>query len=151
MRFFLEFRKKLGGERILINFSSRYPRSFGPIQGIIDTGSPKTIISASDALRLNIPFKSLEQGIALRGFGKGGIPTKILKNFKFVIMDEERKLKEFKTDVFVVDMTTLKNLPRDFTNQCLQTPTIFGLDILDKFKMNLFLDFENESFSLETH
>ena len=50
MRFNLDIRKIGGSMRIILPISSRQPRSFGRIEVVIDTGSPKTIISAGDAI-----------------------------------------------------------------------------------------------------
>ncbi len=61
MKFNLEIRNVNGSKRIIFPFLSTYPRSFGRVEAIIDTGSPITVLSASDSLRLNLPCQdSLE-------------------------------------------------------------------------------------------
>lgn len=144
MKYFLELRKKLGGERVLINILSRHPRSFGSIQGIIDTGSPRTIISVADAMKLNIPIKNLPNAPALRGFGRGGIPAKELKNFVFLLKNEEGKTEQFKRDVLVADFSTLSKMSREYQEHAYRVPTIIGLDLLITLKMKLVVNFEND-------
>ncbi len=56
MKFNLEIRNMQGSKRIILRFLCTYPRSFGHVDAIMDTGAPVTILSANDALRLRMPF-----------------------------------------------------------------------------------------------
>ena len=58
MRFNLEIRNIQGSKRIILRFLCTYPRSFGHVDAILDTGEPITILSANDALRLRMPFNN---------------------------------------------------------------------------------------------
>ncbi len=58
MKFNLQIRNIQGSKRIVLPLISIYPRSFGHLEAVIDTGAPKTILSAGDAMRLNIPFSN---------------------------------------------------------------------------------------------
>ena len=78
MRFNLEIRNIQNSKRIILPLFSRQARSFGRIEAIIDTGSPRTILSAGDALRLNIPFTNFESSTPLAGLGKGKTPVLLI-------------------------------------------------------------------------
>ena len=77
--------KDIEAERLLFNIGSMYPHSFGGIICVVDTGSPRTIISARDVSRLNIPVSNLEMANPICGFGRGSVPCRKLKKFKFYI------------------------------------------------------------------
>ena len=83
MRFNLEIRNIDGSIRIILPLFSRQPRSFGRIEAVIDTGFPKTIISAGDAIKLNIPFTNLQSTMPLTGLGKGRTPMLLINNLRF--------------------------------------------------------------------
>lgn len=55
MKFPLYFIDKYGGKKPAISFSILAPRIFGQIEAIVDTGSPISLISLKDVIRLNIP------------------------------------------------------------------------------------------------
>jgi hypothetical protein len=141
MRFSLQLVKTQDSERVLINLMSRQPRSFGKIIGILDTGSPKTIISAMDAHLLKIPISSLETVNAISGFGRGSLPCKILNNFKIAIKSEDDKIKIFEIPIQVVDISALKKMNQDYRNHAFQIPSVIGLDFLKLLNLSLNLNF----------
>jgi hypothetical protein len=131
-------------ERLFINIVSRQPHSFGPIRALLDTGSPTTIVSARDAIRLKIPISGAETG-----FGRGQIPSKRIKSFKFALKSEDNNIKYLEMPVNVVDIAALKSMHQDFQNNALQIPTIIGMDFLRFSKMKLFVDLASHKAKLE--
>jgi|SRR3989338_8900533 len=140
MRFNLELFEIPNSERLFLNLLSRQPHSYGPIRAIFDTGSPVTIISARDALQLNIPLANTENGDSIRGFGRGQIPSKRLNKFIFALKSEDSKIKYIEMPVNVVDISRLRSLHHDFQSTAMQLPTIIGMDFLRISKMKLFVD-----------
>jgi len=45
MRFELQIRNIQGAKRVILPFLCTYPRSFGRVEAVIDTGAPQTILS----------------------------------------------------------------------------------------------------------
>lgn len=136
-------------ERLFLNIISRQPHSYGPIRALLDTGSPKTIISAKDALRLNIPLNNTEEGDPIAGFGKGRIPSKRIKKFIFALKSKDDKIKTMEMSVNIVDVTNLRNMPQDYYN-ALALPTIIGMDFLRNSEMKLVVDLASHIATLES-
>jgi hypothetical protein len=132
-------------ERVLFDIVSRYPRCFGNILAIMDTGSPRTIISAKDVFLLKIPITSLEASGCIRGFGRGSVPCKLLKNFKFLIKSNDGKIKYLEMPVHVVDISALQKLSQEMQENAFKVPTVIGLDFLRAQNMKLVVDFKNDS------
>jgi hypothetical protein len=145
MIFNLELLKTLNSERILFNLFSIFPRSMGGIIAIVDTGSPRTIISAADAFKLKLPVSGLEDSKPACGFGRGGIPCKILPNFKFNIRSPENKTKTIEMPVHVVDITSLKKMNRDMIDNAFKVPSVIGLDFLRSQKLRMVVNFKDDS------
>ena len=149
MRFELEIRNIQGSKRIILSFLSIYPRSFGRVQAIIDTGSPITILSAADAQRLNIPFKNFQSSSPIKGFGRGGTPTLSIDNFQISLRSFDNKRKSLEFPITVVDVPILRKFGEDVLNQAFTIPTIIGLDFLEANKFKLFIDVNNNTAHLE--
>lgn len=149
MRFKLEVRNIQGAKRIILPFLSTYPRSFGRVEGVIDTGAPITILSASDALRLKIPFHNLSSTKPIKGFGKGGTPALSLDNFQINLHSTENERKVFEFPIVVIDIPTLRKFGQDALNNSLTLPTLIGVDFLESNKLRLFIDVVNNSAYLE--
>jgi len=150
MIFNLELPEVPNSERIFVNILSRQPHSFGQLKAILDTGSPTTIISYIDAIRLNMPINSADTGEPIAGFGKGRIPSKRIKKFIFALKSEESKIKYIEMPIHVVDIITLKNMPQDIQNSTMRIPTIIGMDFLRLSNMKLIVDLENHKAILES-
>lgn len=150
MIFNLELSEVPNSERIFVNLLSRQPHSFGQIKAILDTGSPTTIISYIDALRLNISITGAESGEPILGFGRGQIPSKKIKKFIFTLKSEENKIIYIEMPVNVVDVSALKNMNRDFQDSTTRIPTIIGMDFLRLSNMKLILDLSQHKASLES-
>jgi len=99
MKFNLDIRNR----RIILPMLSTYPRSFGRIEDVIDTGAPKTILSAGDAIRLNIPFTSFDSSTPLTGIGKGRTPALLINKFTFSLRNSEEKPANFTMPILVAD------------------------------------------------
>ena len=142
MIFNIELIKEVGAERLLFNIVSMYPHSFGGIISVVDTGSPRTIISAGAASKLKIPANG-EKASPICGFGRGSIPCRKLDNFRFIIKSPEGKTKSIEMPVYVVDIPALNNLSQEMRLSAYQIDTIIGLDFLISQKMKLIVNFKN--------
>jgi len=149
MRYKLEIRSSQNSKRIFLPILSTYPKCFGKLEGVIDTGSPRTVLSAADACRLNIPFKNLSSTDPIRGYGKGGCPALKINKFSIRIKseDDSSKLLEFPIDV--VDFPTLNKLDEKTKAHSFTMPTLLGLDFLEINKLSLFIDCKNNIAFLE--
>ena len=140
MIFDLDLVTEPGSERVFLNCISRLPRSYGQIRAIFDTGSPKTIISARDVFALKIPVRSLEKAPPTKGFGRGGLPSKELNNFKFILRSKDSQIKEFEMPVYVIDIESLNKLNDEYRKSAYSIPTIIGLDFLRLFNLKLYIN-----------
>ncbi len=129
--------------RIWINIVSRHPHCHGTIRAVFDTGSPRTILSARDVLRLLIPLHSLEQGEPIKGFGRGGIPSKKIKEFTFALRSQDNLIVQIKMPIHVADIATLQKMPQEYYQHALQIPTIIGMDFLKQAGLKTTIDIKN--------
>lgn len=144
MIFNIELIKEPGAERLLFNIVSMHPHSFGGIISVVDTGSPRTIISAGAASKLKISATG-EKASPICGFGRGSIPCRKLDKFEFIIKSPEGKTKSIEMPVYVVDIPALNNLSQEMKLSAYQIDTIIGLDFLISQKMRLIADFKNNT------
>jgi len=149
MRFNLELIKTPESERVRLNLISRQPHSYGNIIAVVDTGSPKTVISARDASLLKISVDKSAKSSPLIGFGRGTIPARQISQFKFLIKSADNQIKSLEMPTDIVDIIALNTLGRDHVIQAYQIPTIIGLDFLRVNKLKLVIDFEGDSAYLE--
>lgn len=147
MKFDLGIINTSDSERITLNIISRHPRCFGNIFTILDTGSPRTIISAMDAYLLKFPIDNLsDSSYPIKGFGKGEIPCKVLDNFKFYIKSSDGKIKYFQIPIHIVNV---KGLNKEAQENAYKIPSLIGMDFLKNQSLKLVADFKNNSFYLE--
>ena len=139
MRFNLEIRNIQGTRRIILPMLSTYPRSFGRIEAVIDTGAPKTILSAGDAIRLNIPFTRFESTTPLTGLGKGRTPVLLVSKFTFSLRDSEGKPNNFSMPILVTDVPRIRNEGQERLNNATRVPTLIGMDFLETNSLDLFV------------
>ena len=137
--------KETGSERLLFDIVSMYPHSFGGIISVVDTGSPRTIISAGAVSKLKIPITG-EKASPICGFGRGSIPCRKVDKFKFIIKSSEGKMKSIEMPVYIIDISALNNLNQEMKLSAYQIDTIIGLDFLISQKMKLVVNF-NENLS----
>ncbi|MBA7519460.1 hypothetical protein ES705_11539 [subsurface metagenome] len=151
MRYRLEIRKDRNNKakRIVFSMYSIYPRSFGPFIGVIDTGSPRTVLSLADAERLNIPFNNLKSTDPISGYGRGKIPTLKIEKFSVNVKSQDNKLKNLKFPINVVDLPTLKKYGNDTVINTYRIPTLIGLDFLELNNLSIFIDIKNNIAYLE--
>ena len=149
MRFDLQIRTIHDSKRIILPFLCTYPRSFGRVEAIVDTGAPITILSASDSLRLRIPFSNFQSTKPIKGFGRGGTPALSLGDFQIALHSKENQRINLKFPIVVVDVPTLRKFGEDALNSALTLPTLIGLDFLDANNLKLFIDIKNNIAYLE--
>ena len=149
MKFDLEIRNIQSSKRIILPFLCTYPRSFGRVESIIDTGAPTTVISASDGIRLRLSFDNFESTKPLKGVGRGEIPCLLINNFKITLHSNNNERKEFSFPVVAVDVPTLRKFGEDALNQASMLPTLIGLDFLKLNNLKLFVDLQNNIAYLE--
>ncbi len=119
-----------GGLRILARFllTSDNPKIFSPIEAIVDTGSPKTIIGPIDIKKMrlsNLKCEGIEGKDQSLKLGGGEVKTRILSNARIRFGKE-------------IDITMPINIPIDSKEQ--NTPSILGVDFLLATKAKLFFD-----------
>ena len=149
MRFNLEIRNIGGVKRIILPMFSRYPRSFGRVEAIIDTGAPKTIPSARDAVKLNIPFTNFESATPLTGLGKGKTPVLLINNFIFSLRDSKGNPNSFSMTILVVDVPRIRKESQEALNNAATIPTLIGLDFLENNNLDLFISTNKNTAYLE--
>jgi len=149
MRFELQIRNIQGAKRVILPFLCTYPRSFGRVEAVIDTGAPQTILSAKDAIRLNMPFKSFPSAKPIRGFGKGNTPALSIKNFQISLHSIENQRASFKFPIVAIDVPTLYKRGKGALDSALTLPSLIGLDFLDVNELQLFVDLNNNEAYLE--
>jgi len=103
---------------------------------ILDTGSPKTILSYLDAMRLQIPFDSLSK-TEIVNIGGRKYQGYIFNKLKFVFKGENEELIEEDFPVCVIKPTSDKE-----SNELSNMPTIIGVDFLKSKKYILFCDMD---------
>jgi len=140
MKYDVSIREIQGAKRLILSLISIQPRSFGRFEAIIDTGSPRTIISASDSLKLAIPFSIYSESECLRGVGKGNIPTVEINKFKLVLKSLEGSSKNIEMKVITPNVPRLrKEAQKEFEN-ALNLPSIIGLDFLENNRLKLLVN-----------
>ena len=140
MKYKIEIRSSQKSKRLFLPMLSMYPHCFGQLEAIIDTGSPRTVLSAADACRLKIPFKNFQSTDPIRGYGKGGCPALKINKFLARIKSLDSKSKKLEFPITVIDFPTLNKLDAKTKNNAFKMPTIIGLDFLEFNKLSLFVD-----------
>jgi hypothetical protein len=143
MIFNINITKDIDSRRLMFNLASKYPRCFGGILTVVDTGSPRTIISARDAFILKIPVSNFPEAPEIKGFGRGGIPCRKIESFKFYIKSDENQIRNIDMPLYVVDITRLHSLNQDMINNAYKVPSIMGLDFLTNLNLKLVVDLKN--------
>ena len=149
MIFNLELVEVANSERIFLNLISRQPHSYGPVRALLDTGSPTTILSARDALKLNVPLSGAIPGDLISGFGRGHLPSKKLPKFHFALKSKENEIRYLEMPINVIDVPSLNKMPQDYQNSAFQLPSIIGMDFLRISGLKLFVDLAMHNAILE--
>ncbi len=97
---------------------------------LIDTGSPKTILSERDTNKLKIDYKKLN---AASGniMGLGGITETYVLNKVFLHFFTTSEVLDFPLDELLVYRNIIED--KDIINQI---PSLLGRDVLNKFTLN---------------
>ncbi len=147
MKYPLIIREVQGSKRLVLPVVSRHPRSFGTMECFIDTGSPRTIMVAADAIKLGIAFSKYPETKSVAGFGKGNMPCVEIQQFPLVIRSNENTSKELKINVVVPNVPEMRKRDKNTLNHSLMLPTLIGLDFLEvnHLKMHINLS-QNEAY-----
>ena len=101
------------------------------ISFLIDTGTPKTILSERDAHKLGVDFAHLEKtSSSMMGIG-GFAATYHLKKVTLTFLSEEGKHTELLPEMLLVREPELSEEEKN------QIPSILGRDLLSKFALLL--------------
>ncbi len=110
---------------------------------ILDTGAPKTIISYSDALRLQIPFNFLMKTNIVR-IGGRTFQGYCFNRLTFLFRSEDGRLINEEFPVCVIKPTSEKE-----QEELSKIPTIIGTDFLKEKRYILFCDMDSNIAYLE--
>lgn len=147
MRYPIQIRETQGAKRLIVPLLSRHPRCFGSFEAFIDTGSPRTIISAVDAEKLMIPFNSLNETQPIIGFGKGNVPTLAIDKFNLVMRASDGQSKQIVMPVVITDVSKMRKRDQQILDHARTIPSLIGMDFLERNKFKLFVDLEkNEAY-----
>jgi len=105
------------------------PHIFAPVEAIVDTGSPETILGMADIKKMRISLLQLNKLESRKkpiAFGGGRLKTKILQDAKLKFGED-----------FECVMSI--QVPVDEITKCNQ-PTILGVDFMEKNKLKLVFD-----------
>ena len=114
--------------------SSCYHFGLAKISFIVDTGSPETVISETDALRLNLPLNSLPFVKHIR-LGGSVYELKKVRDIKLFFKDEENKIQTIIFDDLLVSVSTKEDTISKQIAQAL--PSIMGLNFLSRNRFKL--------------
>lgn len=147
MKYPIQIRTIHEAKRLIVPLISRQPHSFGNFEAFIDTGSPRTIISAVDAEKLNIPFSNLKSSQPIVGFGKGNVPTLAIDKFNLFIRNSEGLTKQLIIPVVIADVSTMRKMDQKILDHARTIPSLIGMDFLEINNFKLFVDLsENEAY-----
>lgn len=149
MKYPIQIRELQGAKRLVLPVRSRLHRCFGNFEAIIDTGSPRNVISAGDAIRLRIPFNNLNSSSPLSGLGKGNISTVEIHKFPFAIMSHDDKIKEFVVSTVIPNVPEIRKGDENTFKHSLTLPSLIGIDFLEKNNLKLFVDIVGKQAYLE--
>jgi hypothetical protein len=114
-------------------FSLRFSHCFGFIEALVDTGSPFTVLSPTDALRLKLPITTMRTGspVSLAGFRFLNHPLE-KANLNFKKEDGQYYQVEMKIGVLVPTKTDKAAL-----EAVKHIPSLIGNDFLEDHKLSL--------------
>jgi len=120
-----------------VSFVARSPRFFGVVEALIDTGSPFTVLSTLDAMKMRLPIKSMRKGesVSLAGFRffKHNVKN---ASFTFRTQGDESISFEVKDLGILVPTKIDKKTLRDVE----PIPSIIGNDFLEDHNLALFFN-----------
>lgn len=115
----------------------RLPRFFGYIEALIDTGSPFTVLSTTDALRLRVPIRKMRgrESVHLAGFHFFNCP---LKNPSIRFRTEDAK--SVKIDPPKIGVLIPTKISKKTLQDVKHIPSIMGNDFLEDQRFALYFD-----------
>ena len=129
----------MGDFRPYLETTIQGPHIFGRISFLVDTGSPDTVISEGDALRLRIPINRLIKDRPLTGWGGASYDTYTLNNVKIHFKTSENQIFSISFQKILVSQLTTKR-PEEERRISLTFPSIIGIDLLKNNGLKLYFD-----------
>lgn len=130
-----------------VPFTVRSARVFGIIEALVDTGSPFTVLSTTDALKLKLPITKMRKGESVH-----------LAGFRFLSSPIKNPAIRFRTEdgkshgINLPKMGVL--IPTKINKKTLQDvkhiPSILGNDLLEEHKLALYFSPATKVALLET-
>lgn len=120
-------------------------RVSGRIRFLVDTGTSETIINVTDALRLNIPYKSLNTSKSICGLGGMTMQGFSMNNVEIFFKDDQGAQVSEKLPKVMVSKWAKKD--QKSKKNALSAPSLLGADMLAKY--DLFLSLSNDEAYLE--
>ena len=131
--------RKFVRERLFpfVPFTVRSPRFFGIIEALIDTGSPFTVLSTMDALKLKVPIKRMRRGesVSLAGFRFFNYP---IKNPSIRFRTEDAK--SLKIDLPKMGVLVPTKIDKKTLQDVKHIPSIIGNDFLEDQRFALYFN-----------
>ncbi len=122
-------------------------KHLGFIKAIIDTGSPVTVISEGDALKMQIPVSNLPSGGHHYGLGGSAIELKYMTDITFSMRTVEEKTENVHFDQIGISKSAIRDERALRISQAV--PSIIGLDFLRDNKFTLHIDLTKNELYLE--
>ncbi|MFH1182106.1 MAG: hypothetical protein V1702_04065 [Candidatus Woesearchaeota archaeon] len=113
-----------------------------PVGFFVDTGSTDSFFGKADALRLQIPVKSLSVMPAPMRMGGYKYDLKILGAVVFRVKNSEQKVETINFPAFAVAECTVKK--EDALNEAHSFPSLIGTNFLEINKFVLYVDMANK-------
>ena len=138
-----------GGPKPVLYVTIRIPQFhvYGSIRFIVDTGSPKSVISEKDSLVLQIPFKRIKRTIPVYGIGGSSVEAHPIKKAVLTFRNEQGKL-EHRTLPEIYACRTAKRT-KAVIMRSRKLPSILGVDFLIGNHLKLVFDPVNSIAYLE--
>jgi len=140
MKIPLKVRERFGQPApfVFMRIQSKYHIRIKPIQFLVDTGSPWTVISPYDAMQLNIPIQILKKPTDYTTilFAGDKFQRLLLTNVSLRAIDAEGKIAHFDLPSISVIMPTTKKKLGQFKG----IHSVLGCDFLNLKKLYLHFD-----------
>lgn len=117
-----------------------------PIQFIIDTGAPSTMISEYEAKNtLNIDLSALKRSPqSIGGFGEGTTGAYILPNVCLALVKEDGGLfQQGLDDILVIERSKRSGKKKKEKILKYKVPNVIGVDFLLASELKIFIDYKN--------
>ena len=136
---------EINESRLILNVSILIQRlGLRPLKFIVDTGSPKTFIGATDSVRLGIDkYVKDSQEKETIVMGKTSMNLKILRNVKIYTKSDENKIRTFD----LPRLGVVEELLMADKNRQVVMPNLIGLDFIKENDLSLhYISKENKAY-----